>query len=177
MEVGIEISATNGGHKDRQRVVQETRGQLVAGTPPLCLQKALTLCVRNVLPSARNHPEDGMGRIRIFSRTPRIKLDACCPSACGPPCSLTAHSFVLFSILPKPKGECVDSVHPCGWGSTSTFFLQELWGRRGGALKRPFPCWNNAGHFAWCRLHSSCLGRSPEPSRALFLWQLFNGQD
>lgn len=32
---------------------------------------------------------------------------------CGP---TTGHSLLLCSILPKPKGECVDSVHLCGWG-------------------------------------------------------------
>lgn len=90
--------------------------------------------------------------------------------------------------LPTPSSSAPSSPNPrenvlilyspvAGARSSSTLWVPLPAGAlgKGRALKRPFPCQNNAGHFAWCHLHSSCFGRSPEPSRALFLWHLFNG--
>lgn len=146
------------------------------GTDTTCVSAEGALCVRNVLPPAQNHSEVAQAGRESFPRTPRIKLDACCPSAWGHPCGpTTAHS-----LLPIPKELCADFVHPvAGACSISTLWVPLPAGAlgKGRALKRPFPCCNNAGHFAWCHLHSSCFGWSPEPSRALFPWHLFNGQD
>lgn len=119
----------------------------------------------------------------LFPENPGLSWMLAVLFAWGHPCSpTTAHSLLLCSILPKPKGECADSVHPYGWGMFHCHLLGASSYRSsgegdGGPMKRPFPCWINAGHSAWCHLHSSCFGRSPEPSRALFPWHSFNGQD
>lgn len=130
MEVGIEISATNGDHTDRWWMMQGTR----ALTPPVCLQKELTLCVRNVLPPAWSHPEDGMGRIRIFSQKTQAKVGCLLPFLPG--------GTLAVPPLPTPSSSAPSSPNPrenvlilytpmAGACSTATFWVLLLTGALG----------------------------------------------
>lgn len=88
--------------------------------------------MRNVLPPAQNHSEDGMGRSRIFSQDTQDKVGCLLPFCLGgtlviPPLSIPyspnprENVLILYTLwlghVPSP---------PCG-----CLFLQELWGRGG----------------------------------------------
>lgn len=120
-----------------------TRVQPMALTPPVCLQEELTLCVRNVLPPAWNHPEDGTDRIRIFSQNTQDKVGCLLPFCLG--------GTPVVPPLPTPSSSAPSSPNPrenvlilytfvAGAGSISTLWVPLPAGAlgKGRALKRPF---------------------------------------